>query len=183
MAQYYLISQLPSLDGLGDNMTVPISEERFIELCRDALGKKELSEFEKISLAPCLQSEKTDSALIEAWNDNERNLRLALAKVRAEKLGKSYQLKNDIPSDFIKIALEAVGLDNPMEAEIFLLGYRLKIIEGLRPLDNFSIDYIYYYFIKLKLVSRIRQFDEKIGQSAYKNIYDSILNGDRLEAI
>ena len=28
MAEYYLVSQLPSLDGLGDNMPLPITEER-----------------------------------------------------------------------------------------------------------------------------------------------------------
>ena len=109
-------------------------------------------------------------------------MRLSLAKVRAEKLGKSYQLKENVPSEFIKIALEATDLENPMEAENFLLGYRLRLIESMRPLDNFSIDYVYYYSIKLKLISRVRQFDQKIGQSAYKNIYDSILNGERLEA-
>ena len=33
MAEYYLIAQLPSLDGVGENMPVPITEERFLELC------------------------------------------------------------------------------------------------------------------------------------------------------
>lgn len=182
MAQYYLISQLPSLDGLSENLPLPITEERFSELCQDALSEKELSQFDKISLSPSLESEKSSSALIEAWNNAERNLRLSLAKVRAEKLGKSYQLKENVPSEFSKIALEATDLENPMEAENFLLGYRLRLIESMRPLDNFSIDYVYYYSIKLKLISRVRQFDQKIGQSAYKNIYDSILNGERLEA-
>lgn len=40
MAEYYLIAQLPSLDGLGDNMPIPITEERFLELCSRFLGKK-----------------------------------------------------------------------------------------------------------------------------------------------
>ena len=181
MAQYYLISQLPSLDGLSDNMPLPISDERFSELCRSTLSEKELSEFDKISLAPSRETEKSTSPLIEAWNDNERNLRLALAKVRAERLGKPFDCPN-VPAEFIKIALEAVQFDSPMDAENFLLAYRLKALEALRPLDSFSIDYIYYYSIKLKLILRIRTFEKELGETAYRNIYDSILNGDRLEA-
>ena len=183
MAEYYLISQLPSLDGLSDNLPLPITEEHFNELCRDNLGEKSLAEFEKISLVPSKTYEKSASFIIETWNEAERKLRLALAKVRAEKLGKSFDLENTaLPTELTKIALEAIDTENPLEAENFLLNYRLSFLESLRPLDNFSIEYIYYYSIKLKLISRIRQFDETLGQSAYRNIYDSVLNGDRLEA-
>ena len=57
-----------------------------------------------------------------------------------------------------------------------------QILETLRPMDNFSEEYIYYYGIKLKLIQRIRQFDIVAGEEAYKSIYNSILNGYRLEA-
>ena len=40
MAEYYLISQLPSLDGISENTPLPIDEERFFELCGQHLGKK-----------------------------------------------------------------------------------------------------------------------------------------------
>ena len=40
MGEYYLISQLPSLDGLNDNVPVPITEERFYDICNRILGKK-----------------------------------------------------------------------------------------------------------------------------------------------
>ena len=69
-----------------------------------------------------------------------------------------------------------------MEAEKYLNRYRLEILETLRPMDNFSEDYIFYYGLRLKLILRIRQFDTKAGEEAYRNIYNSILNGDRLEA-
>ncbi len=29
MAEYYLISQLPSLDGISENTPIPITEEQF----------------------------------------------------------------------------------------------------------------------------------------------------------
>ena len=68
-----------------------------------------------------------------------------------------------------------------MEAERFLTHYRLEMLEALRPLDSFSEDYVFYYGLKLKLISRIKSFNTQIGEEAYKNIYNSILTGERLE--
>ena len=32
MAEYYLMSQLPSLDGVGENAPLPITEKDFLEV-------------------------------------------------------------------------------------------------------------------------------------------------------
>lgn len=183
MAEYYLISQLPSLDGISENTPLPITEERFTELCKRFLGKRSQDAIKKLTLSPSKKAENSGSVFIDAWNESERNLRFALGKVRAEKMKKSFDTENRIfPVEYIKAANAAIEIENPMEAEKFLNSYRLGILETLRPMDSFSEDYIYYYGLKLKLILRIRQFDTKAGEIAYKNIYDSILNGDRLEA-
>jgi len=75
-----------------------------------------------------------------------------------------------------------VEIENPLEAENFLLRYRLNFLETLRPMDSFSEDYIFYYALKLKLILRIRQFDVALGEATYKDIYNSILNGEKVEA-
>lgn len=183
MAEYYLISQLPSLDGLDENSPVPITEERFIEICEGFLKGKVLRELNNIKLVPPVDAPKSYSSLIESFNEGERDLRLALAKVRADKMNKPFDLKNrQLPPELYKVASEAVEIKNPLEAEEFLLQYRLGFLETIRPMDNFSEDYIFYYGLKLKLISRLRQFDVQIGKATYKNIYDSILNGNKLEA-
>ena len=183
MAEYYLISQLPSLDGMGENTPVPITEERFLELCNRFLGKKALRELKSIKLVPSIDSEKSSSTFIESWNNGERNLRLALAKIRADKMKKPFDLKNKyLPAELFKAASAATEIENPLEAERFLLQYRLGYLESIRPMDNFSEDFIFYYGLKLKLILRIRQFDTKAGEAIYKKIYDSILNTDKLEA-
>ena len=183
MADYYLISQLPSLDGLNDNTPLPITEEYFLELCNRFLNKKALGEVKKITLLPPMESEKKGNTLLDDWNKGERNLRLALAKIRAEKMGKSLDIKTEnLPTELLKVATTATEIDNPLEAEYFLLQYRLQFLETLRPMNGFSEEFIFYYGLKLKLINRIRSFDLDIGKSAYKNIYNSILNGDRLEA-
>lgn len=184
MADYYLISQLPSLDGISENTPLPITEEQFSELCNRFLGKKAWSEFERLTLLPSRDYEKTRSDFINAWNEGERNLRLALGKIRGERLKKPFDIGDKIlPEQFLQVARMAVEMDSPMEAEKFLNSYRLNFLETLRPMDIFSEDYVFYYGLKLKLILRIRQFDTSSGEAAYKNIYHSIINGEKLEAI
>ncbi len=184
MAEYYLISQLPSLDGIGENAPIPITEERFLELCSRFLGKKAQQKIKELTLVPPLTSEKSSSTLIETWNECERNLRLALGKARAEKMKKPFDMGNRaLPIELIKVASAAVEMESPLESENFLSRYRLEFLETLRPMDTFSEDFVFYYGLKLKLMLRTRQFDAKLGEAAYRNIYNSILNGDRLEAI
>ena len=184
MAEYYFMSQLPSLDGINENVAVPITEERFLDLCGRFLGQKAQSELSKLTLAPSRFTEETKSALIEAWNNGERELRLALAKARADIMKLTYDTENKSFSvDLMKVARTAVDSESPLEAEKLLNRYRMDFLETLRPLDSFSEDAVYYYGLKLKLILRMRQFNADIGEAAYKNIYNSIMNGDRLEAI
>lgn len=182
MAEYYLISQLPSLDGLNDNAPLPITEERFLELCGRLLNKKALAEIENLTLAPEIDFEKSEFMLTDKWNEGERDLRLALCKVRSEKMNKPYDLKNkNLPVELLKVANTAVESENPLEAEKYLSAYRLAFLETLRPMDSFSQEFLVYYALKLKLILRIRQLDAKAGETEYRNIYNSIINGDRLE--
>ena len=185
MAEYYLIAQLPSLDGIVADGPLPITEKQFSELCGRFLGKKALVETEGLTLLPPIDPESSKTLLIDEWNTRERDLRLALGKVRADKMGKAFDLKGrELSSGLLKAAKAAVEMESPMEAEIFLLNDRLAFLETLRPTDSFSNDYIYYYGLKLKLFERIREFDEEQGRAAYRSIYNSIIQngGDTLEA-
>ena len=97
---------------------------------------------------------------------------------------KTFDIENNVlSSELLKIANMATDIESPLEAEKFLNNYRLEFLETLRPMDNFSGEFIYYYGLKLKLISHIKQFDSNVGEMAYKNIYNSIMNGDRLEEI
>ncbi|MBP3706114.1 MAG: DUF2764 family protein [Clostridia bacterium] len=183
MAEYYLISQLPSLDGINEDTPLPITEERFSDLCNRFLGKRSQKTIKDLTLSPPKNVKSSSSDLVDAWNESERNLRFALGKIRAEKMNKAFDTENRVfPVEYIKAASTAAEIENPLEAEKYLNRYRLEILETLRPTDSFCEDYVFYYGLKLKLLLRIRQFDTKAGEKAYKNIYDSILNGNSLEA-
>ena len=184
MGEYYLISQLPSLDGLSENVPVPITEARFLELCTGTLSKKTLGELRRLSLKPTRIPEKSASALVDAWNEGERNLRLALGKIRADKMNKQFLCENNaLPVTLVQAARTATEAESPMEAERFLNRYRLDFLETLRPMDSFSEDYLFYYYLKLKLILRIRQFDAEKGEAAYRSIYRSLMNEGRSEVI
>lgn len=179
MAEYYLISQLPSLDGLSENMPVPITEERFYDVCNRILGEKAQKELSKVSLVPPRTYEHSSSKVMESWNIGEQNLRLALGKVRADKLNKQFDTENrTFTADLMQVVREAAESDSPLEAEILLNRYRLAFLESLRPMNVFSEDFVFYYCLKLKMILRMRQFSAESGKSAYRNIYDSIMSGE-----
>ena len=184
MGEYYLISQLPSLDGIGDEMPVPISEERFLELCGRFLKGKSFDEIKKLTLSPPLKAQSCSNDLVRSWNKGERRLRIALAKARAERLNKKIELEDrELSDELIKLSATATEAQNPLEAEKILLKYRLEFLEGLRPADHFCVDYLFYYGLKLKLLLRIREFDTALGEKVYQRIYKSVIDKDRLEAI
>lgn len=184
MAEYYLISQLPSLDGINESSPLPITSERFTELCQRFLGKKSQGVLDKLTLSPPRNPEAVSSSLVEKWNEGERNLRIALAKLRADKMNKNFIDDNKSFSPVLLQAVRtAIEIESPMEAEKFLNKYRLDFLETLRPMDTFSEEFVFYYGLKLKLLERTRRFDSESGETAYKKIYNSIMNGDKSEVI
>ncbi len=184
MAEYYLISQLPSLDGISETTPLPITSERFLELCEGFLNKKAQGELKGLTLLPPRTYEKSTSTLIEQWNDGERKLRLALAKIRADKMNKSFDTENiSFSPGLLQAVRTAVEIESPMDAEKFLNNYRLDFLETLRPMDSFSEEFVFYYGLKLKIIERIRTFDAESGEAAYKNIYNSIMDSNRSEVI
>ena len=145
MAAYYLIAQLPSLDGLGERAPLPITEERFLQLCQSFLSKKAQRGLRWLTLAPPRRLESTGLALVDAWNAGERKLRLALGKARAERMKKPFDAEDgDFPAEMLKAARTAADMENPMEAEQFLCSYRLAFLDTLRPMDPFSEDAVFY---------------------------------------
>ncbi len=180
MSQYYLMAQLPSLDGAGEGAPLPITETYFYELCDRFLGKKAARAVHALSLAPERDEATVGYRLPDAWHEGERQLRLALARERAKKLNKPDDTGDEsLPDGAVQAARTAVAMEDPMEAERYLSRYRLDYLEGLRPADGFCEDAVFYYGLKLKLV---QQFDEAAGRLAYRTIYQAILSGDKQEA-
>ena len=178
MNQYYLIAQLPSLEIASETTALPITEERFYELCKTNLGKKAWNALNGLTLVPKRQNQKTGYSFIDKWYQWERNFRLALAGARAEKMKKPFEGKTgEFPEELLRTVRQAVEMGDPLEAERYLTRVRLDFLETLRPADSFSETMLFYYALKLKLILRLQRFDKSRGQSAYREIYSAIMHG------
>ena len=179
MAYYYLVSQLPNISGAEGKTALPLNEASFKELCCRFLSEEEKITLNGLSLVPPKELSSTGSVFLDTWYEKERNLRYALAQIRAQKMKKDASvLPPGVTADIIQAARTAVGMDSPLSAEQFLFDYRIRLLDELRPLDSFSVDAVYAYGIKLLLVERMKKFDVEIGKTSYHKIYDNILDGD-----
>ena len=179
MAYYYLVSQLPNISTTEGKSNLPLNGKSFIELAGRFISEDEKITLNGLSLVPPKELTSTGSVFLDTWYEKERNLRFALAQIRAQKMKKdSIPLPPGCTADIVNIARTAVGMDSPLSAEQFLFEYRIKLLDEIRPMDNFSIDAVYAYGLKLMLVERMRKFDVENGKASYHEIYDNIL-GDK----
>ena len=179
MAYYYLVSQLPNISTTEGKANLPLNGKSFIELAGRFISEDEKITLNGLSLVPPKELTSTGSVFLDTWYEKERNLRFALAQIRAQKMKKdSIPLPPGCTADIVNIARTAVGMDSPLSAEQFLFKYRIKLLDEIRPMDNFSIDAVYAYGLKLMLVERMRKFDVENGKASYHEIYDNIL-GDK----
>ncbi len=180
MDYYYLVSQLPDISSADTKSVLPITSEKFQEICCRFVKENEKSIIKNLSLIPPKENTPTGSDFLDNWYSKERNLRFALAQIRAQKLKKdSVSLPAGCTADIVTAARTAVGMDSPFSAEQFLFEYRIKLLNDISPLDYFSIDSIYAYGIRLLLVERMKKFDMEKGKISYRKIYDGILSENK----
>ena len=177
---YYLVSQLPNISSSEGKSALPLNSEQFREICSRFVNDDQKKIIENLSLVPPREAVSTDSTFLDVWYEKERNLRFALAQIRAQKMKKEgFTLPSGCTADIVGVARTAVGMDSPLSAEQFLYDYRLRLIDELRPMDAFSIDAVYAYGIRLMLIERMRKFEVENGKTSYHKIYDEILVGDK----
>ena len=180
MAYYYLVSQLPDISQAEGRTALPFTSQGFKDLAGRFISDSEKNVLDGLSLVPPKETLLTGSAFLDTWYEKERNLRFALAQIRAQKMKKdSIPLPLGCTADIVAVARTAVGMDSPLSAEQFLYDYRLRLLDEIRPLDGFSIDAVYAYGLKLMLVERMRKFEVENGKTSYHKIYDTILDGDK----
>ncbi len=174
--QYYLVSQLPDISAAGEKSSLPITEKYYRDLCSRFLDKKDFVVLNELSLEPPRVPVETGSLFLNQWYDFERALRYALCQVRAQKMKKDIgPMPISCTQDIIQAARTAVGMDSPLSAEQYLFEYRLSVLDEIQPLDNFSVDAVFSYGIRLMLIERMKKFDKEKGTDSYHKIYDTIL--------
>ena len=178
---YYLVSQLPAFSSDGEsNAKLPITTAYFKDLCSRFMSEKDNRSAQNLSLEPPREVCCTGSAFLDEWYTKERNLRFALAQVRALKMKKEVK---DVPittdGEVIQAARTATGMDSPLSAEQFLNSYRMTVLDKIAPLDQFSVDAVYNYGLRLMLVERMKKFNRDEGLASYHKIYEEILGENK----
>lgn len=178
---YYLVAQLPAFSVSDDSsQKLPVTVEYFKDLCTRFMSEKTAKLAANLSLEPPLELEDTGVPFLDEWYKKERELRLALAQVRALKMKKDLK---DLPSttdgEVIQAARTATGMDSPLSAEQYLNQYRLGLLDRIAPMDMFSVDAVFSYGLKLMLCERMKKFNRDEGLASYHKIYDEILGENK----
>jgi len=197
VAYYYLGAQLPYL-FYGQNP--PMSSAAFKALAAELMGSgaAALMEYCTLDPDPPLDPEnskanskadsqvsgvsyaeppsRTASAFINRWKEWERSLRLNLARNRALKMKREGAFDAPAyPSEAVFAAKNAMTIESPLEAEIFLDKARWDAIESFQGLNTFSENSMYAYLLKLLLMERRMKFKTEEGYTEYKGLYTAIL--------
>jgi hypothetical protein len=120
----------------------------------------------------------TPSKFINKWKEWERTLRLNLAKSRALKLKREGDVVIEAPALPLEAALaakNAMAIESPLEAELFLGKARWDAIESFQSTNVFSESAMYAYLLKLLLMERRAAFKTEEGFTEYKGLYAAIL--------
>ena len=183
---YYLAAQLPYLVY---GQSLPMTPAAFKALARDAMDSADAAILDYCTLdpdPPGLEQSgpsyaepplPTPSAFINNWKEWERALRLNLARNRSQKLKREGVAADapEHPADAAGAAKSAMGMDSPLDAELFLDKARWDAIENFQGIDSFSESAIYAYLLKLLLMERRAAFKAEEGNTEYKALYAAIL--------
>jgi len=172
------MAQLP---GIVPGSPPLVSFRQFCELAGRFLTKKDLSALSALSLEPPRDDWNCASPLLQLWFERERALRFALAQLRAARLKRDKTVSEGeeevIRKDYVaaQVARNALGFDNPLEAERYLDSIRLAWVMELGQGHFFDSDAVFAYGLMLLLREREDSLSVTAGRASYTTIYDQIL--------
>ena len=173
---YYLMAQLPSIMPQADP---PMSFAHFKELALRFLNEKDAAVLEQITLVPPREAVHTSSPLVNEWIAFEQELRFSLEQMRAARLRREVRAPaSGIPTSAFDVGAIVRGLaniDDPLEAERYLLKARLTAAEQLCKLHFYDREAVFGYGIVLLLSERASKFEMETGRAEYHIIYTQIL--------
>ena len=184
-AYYYLAAQLPYLVY---GQAAPMSSAAFRAMAHDAMSSADAALLDCCTLDPnpaaapgatyAESAGRTPSEFINKWREWERTLRLTLARSRFQKLKREGGVMVDppeYPADAAAVAKNALAMDSPLDAEIFLDKARWSAIDSFQGISSFTENAMYAYLLKLLLLERRAAFKTEEGFTEYKGLYAAIL--------
>jgi hypothetical protein len=155
-----------------------MSSKNFNALASGLLDDDDAKIMQYLSFNSVFSTDKSCNCdFVNNWKNWERALRLNLAKERALKLKKEVQTADPpfFPQEAAIAASKAVDEKSPLDGEILLDKARWNAIDTIAGNENFSVNRVYAYYLKLLLLERRQAFNVEKGFAEYKTLYASIL--------
>ena len=166
MASYYnLIASLPDLRAEGD---LPITYEGFLKYCETNVSDEVYEMLEKLSLS------STEGPLVEEWSRVYGMIQKEMNYQRSMNLGKSYPSVYEKDSGVSQVVAAALSAKNPLEAERLLLDYEFDNLDLLVGHHVFDDHVLFGYAIKLKLLERLKSFEQEKGKAEFDALFEGI---------
>lgn len=163
---YYFGASLPPLDM---DSVPPLSLEEFVEECNAHLSENDLIAVKDLLVKPIPGGDSLN-AFVDQWRVLETQLRNAIARTRAGRLGRSQSESQRGPKEFnasIETAVaDAYTETNPLAREQSLDKFRWDVIEEMSAFDLFSIHAILAYTLKIQIANRWASMDEETGTAS-----------------
>ncbi len=109
----------------------------------------------------------------QGWNisnyvmgENDVNDSLLVSKSRDFDLGREY--------DYVASLMQIVDCDNPVEKERKIDALKWIWLDDVTFMDGFSIDAVYAYLCKVKMLERWRLLDPQIGRERFETIIENL---------
>ena len=164
---YYLISSLPMI---GPDSEMPFSYEKFLSLCSSFVNEEEMNRLKNISI------HSSEGPLLKEWYEFYQSFDEELNYERSVRLNKPCDpplFHNEVVCRMVQDLLK---LDNPLLAEKKLLSMQFNKVDELVGTHNFDDYYLNGYALKLKLLERLRAFDEIKGREEFDRLFIGIQN-------
>ncbi|MBP7829605.1 MAG: DUF2764 family protein [Kiritimatiellae bacterium] len=161
MKPYYLVASLPTL-VLGDPL--PLDAEAFRAACANMLDDSEMAE---LTLMLEDRVDEASSGFAKAWLNADRQLRNAVARVRAGR--RSAEVRSFLREHegydvgIEKAVTDAYTRPDPLERELFLDRYRWQRLDDLAREEPFGFAAVLAYALKLRLSARWAGLNDEAG--------------------
>ncbi len=174
---YFFVATLPTLRYEDRDAQDPSD---FLEVAGDHLDKDD-AELLPLARIDAPDAGGSEPEPVRSWVDFERDLRNALAKVRAQRAGKEVSgfLRENGAGEtnmaaYEELAREAVAAESPLTGEDLINRARFAFAEELEVNHFFDIDVIVAHYIKLQVIARRKTFSRSEGEKRFAAISDQI---------
>jgi hypothetical protein len=163
MTYYYLGASLPMLFL---DRPAPIGLTAFRRSCREQMRPADGEAIQRLLDA---DGEGVDHPFVRRWRNGERQLRNAVARARAARLGRD-AAPHLRPVEGVSVTqdrrvAEAFTRGTPLERELELDRIRWSLLDELAGLQPFTLAWLMAYALKLRLVERWAGLDAGMGEA------------------